>query len=70
MASISSDLPRSTLGVLFIVGLMVLCVVIVRPFAASAVWATTLVLATWPWMKRACGPARKATASAISAGSP
>jgi predicted PurR-regulated permease PerM len=52
MASTPSDLPRTTLGILFIVGLMVLCVVIVRPFAASTVWAITLVLATWPWMKR------------------
>jgi len=55
MASTPSDLPRTTLGILFIVGLMVLCVVIVRPFAASAVWAATLVLATWPWMKRLQG---------------
>ena len=52
MASLSSDLPRTTLGVLFIVGLIILCAVIVRPFAASTVWAITLVLATWPWMKR------------------
>jgi predicted PurR-regulated permease PerM len=52
MASTSSDLPRTTLGILFIVGLLVLCVVIVRPFAASTVWAATLVLATWPWMRQ------------------
>src|SRR5262249_18058454 len=52
MASLSSDLPRTTLGILFIVGMIVLCAVIVRPFAASTVWAATLVLATWPWMRR------------------
>ena len=52
MTSASRDLPRTTLGILFIVGMIVLCAVIVRPFAASTVWAATLVLATWPWMKR------------------
>ena len=67
MASTSSDLPRTTLGILFIVGLIVLCVVIVRPFAASTVWAATLVLATWPWMRRLEGflGGRRAAAVAV-----
>ncbi len=52
MASTSNDLARTTLGILFIVGMIVLCAVIVRPFAASTVWAATLVLATWPWMRQ------------------
>ena len=52
MANVSSDLPRTTLGILFIVGMIVLCAVIVRPFVASTVWAATLVLATWPWLRQ------------------
>ena len=52
MASLPRDLARTTLGVLFIVGMIVLCVIIVRPFAASTVWAATLVLATWPWLRQ------------------
>ena len=52
MASHPRDLARTTLGVLFIVGMIVLCVIIVRPFAASTVWAATLVLATWPWLRK------------------
>src|SRR6201981_2485593 len=71
MASTPSDLPRITLGILFIVGLMVLCLVIVRPFAASAVWATTLVLATWPWMKRlqaSCGGSGAAAVAVMTLG--
>src|ERR1700747_2316667 len=52
MASLPRDLARTTLGVLFIAGMIVLCVIIVRPFAASMVWAATLVLATWPWLRQ------------------
>jgi len=66
MASTTSDLPRTTLGILFIVGLIVLCVVIVRPFAASTVWAATLVLATWPWMRRLEGFLGGSRAAAVA----
>jgi predicted PurR-regulated permease PerM len=52
MPGASNDLARTTLGVLFIVGLIALSFIVVRPFAASTVWAATLVLATWPWMRR------------------
>src|SRR5262245_22881385 len=71
MASTSSDLPRTTLGVLFIVGMIVLCAIIVRPFAASTVWAATLVLATWPWMRqleRVFGGRRAAAVTVMTLG--
>lgn len=51
MASNPNDLTRITLAVLFIVGLIALSFVILRPFAAATVWAVTLVLATWPLMR-------------------
>ncbi|MBN9088264.1 MAG: AI-2E family transporter YdiK [Reyranella sp.] len=52
MASESRDLTRTTLAVLFIGGLMVASFVVVRPFLPAVVWATTLVIATWPLMLR------------------
>jgi predicted PurR-regulated permease PerM len=71
MASSSTDLPRTTLGVLFIVGLIILCAVIVKPFAASTVWAATLVLATWPWMRaleKSLGGRRAAAVAVMTLG--
>jgi predicted PurR-regulated permease PerM len=71
MASTSRDLTRTTLGILFIVGMIILCAIIVRPFAASAVWAATLVLATWPWLRRldkAFGGRRAAAVAVMTLG--
>jgi len=42
------DLVRTTLGVLFIGGLILACFWILRPFIAATIWATMLVVATWP----------------------
>jgi predicted PurR-regulated permease PerM len=47
-----SDLGRSTLAIFFIAGLLVICLWILRPFLPAIVWATTLVIATWPLMRR------------------
>jgi predicted PurR-regulated permease PerM len=44
------DLARTTLALLFIGGLIVASFMVVRPFLAAIVWATTLVIATWPLM--------------------
>jgi len=52
MASEPRDLTRTTLAVLFIGGLMVASFAVVRPFLPALVWATTLVIATWPLMLR------------------
>src|SRR5205809_7707842 len=45
-----SDLTRTTLAVLFVAGLIGACFWILRPFLPAVIWATTLVVATWPLM--------------------
>jgi predicted PurR-regulated permease PerM len=47
-----SDLTRTTLAVLFVGGLIAACFWILRPFLPATIWATTLVVATWPIMLR------------------
>jgi len=42
------DLVRTTLGVLFIGALILATFWILRPFIAATIWATMLVVATWP----------------------
>lgn len=46
------DLGRITLTVLFIGGLLVTSAWIMSPFLPAILWATTLVLATWPILLR------------------
>jgi predicted PurR-regulated permease PerM len=46
------DLTRTTLAVLSILGLIVVSFLVLQPFLAATVWAATLVVATWPMMKR------------------
>jgi predicted PurR-regulated permease PerM len=50
MADESRDLARTMLVLLFIGGLMTASFLVMRPFLAAVVWATTLVIATWPLM--------------------
>src|SRR5207245_101627 len=45
-----SDLTRTTLAVLSGAGLIAACFWILRPCLPAVVWATTLVVATWPLM--------------------
>jgi uncharacterized protein (TIGR01732 family) len=52
MDTTRSDLARITLSVLFIGGLIVGALWILRPFLASLVWAAMIVVATWPLMRR------------------
>ena len=47
-----SDLTRTTLGVLFIGGLILAAFWVLRPFIGPAIWATTIAVATWPLMRR------------------
>lgn len=42
------DLARNTLAILCILGLIGLSLWVLRPFLAAAVWATMIVVATWP----------------------
>jgi len=44
------DLVRTTLGVLFIGALILAAFWILRPFIGASIWATMLVVATWPVM--------------------
>ena len=46
------DLAQTTLGVLFIVTLLVASLWIMRPFIVPIIWAATIVIATWPLMLR------------------
>ncbi|HKP24192.1 MAG TPA: AI-2E family transporter, partial [Dongiaceae bacterium] len=46
------DLAQRTLGVLVIAGLIVTSLWILKPFLPAVIWATTLVIATWPIMRR------------------
>lgn len=56
-----SELARITLSVLFIGGLIAGSLWILSPFLAAFIWATMIVVATWPLMRRvegACGGRR------------
>ncbi len=46
------DLTRTTLAVLFLGGLVAASVWLLSPFLPAIIWATTLVVATWPLMLR------------------
>ena len=51
-AQTRQDLARNTLGVLFIGGLILAAFWVLHPFIGPAIWATTIVVATWPLMLR------------------
>lgn len=53
MSQIKQDLTRTTLSVLFIGGLIAATFWILAPFLPSVIWATMIVVATWPVMRRA-----------------
>ena len=53
MGKASADLAGITFGVLFIGALLAAVAWIVRPFLGPAIWATMVVVATWPLMLRA-----------------
>jgi len=44
------DLTRATLGIFFLVLMIAACFWILRPFLAALVWATMIVVSTWPLM--------------------
>lgn len=50
MADIERDITRNVLAVLFILALIGSSIWILRPFLGAIVWATTVVVATWPLM--------------------
>lgn len=44
------DITRTTLAVLFIAILIAVCFWILKPFLSALIWATMIVIATWPLM--------------------
>jgi predicted PurR-regulated permease PerM len=51
MSTPQRDLTRTTLGVLFIGVLIVATLWVLRPFLAPTIWATMIVVATWPMLR-------------------
>ena len=52
MTNQRADLGRITLSVLFIGGLIAGSLWILSPFLGAAIWATMIVVATWPMLRR------------------
>jgi predicted PurR-regulated permease PerM len=50
MRDVPRDLPRDVLSILFIGGLIGVSFWILRPFIAAIIWATMIVVASWPVM--------------------
>ena len=48
MSDVRQDLTRTTLAVVFIFVLIAASFWVLRPFLLATVWATMLVVATWP----------------------
>src|SRR5215813_13649697 len=51
--TVRHDLAQRTLGVLVIAALLGTSLWILKPFLLAIIWATTLVIATWPIMRKA-----------------
>ena len=51
MSTVRQDLTRTTLAIIFILLLIAASLWVLRPFLAATVWATMLVVATWPLLK-------------------
>lgn len=52
VVDVRQDLTRTIFAVLFMVGLIAACFWILRPFVPALIWATMIVVATWPLMLR------------------
>jgi predicted PurR-regulated permease PerM len=50
MADLQRDLARTVLAVLFLGGLILASIWILRPFLAAIIWAAMVVVSTWPVM--------------------
>ena len=51
MPEAQHDLPRTTLGVLFIVALIVASLWVLRPFIAPLIWALMIVVSSWSLLR-------------------
>jgi len=66
MAEIPRDLARTVLAVLAIGGLIAAAFWVLRPFLLATVWATMIVVATWPLMLRVQSHLRGRRALAVT----
>ena len=66
MADIPRDLPRTVLAVLAIGGLIAATFWVLRPFLFATIWATMIVVATWPLMLRVQSHLRGRRALAVT----
>ncbi len=51
MSAVRQDLTRTTLAIICILLLIAASLWVLRPFMAATIWATMLVVATWPLLK-------------------
>ncbi len=61
MTAIQRDLTRTTLAILCLLLMIAATLWVLRPFLAAGVWATMIVVATWPMLKsleKRCGGRR------------
>lgn len=49
----TQDLARTTLGLVALAAMIIGTLWVLRPFLAAVIWATTVVVATWPLMRAA-----------------
>src|SRR5262245_57276176 len=66
-----ADLPRATIGVLFIVTLIALSIWILSPFLGAIIWASMIVIATWPlmqWLQRGLRGSRALATAVMTIG--
>lgn len=71
MADIRRDLTRTTLAILCILLMIVGSLWVLRPFLGALVWATMIVVATWPLLKgleQRCGGRRAPAVAAMTLG--
>ncbi len=47
-----NNLPRTVMSIVFLAGLLLGSLWVVRPFLGPGIWAVTIVVATWPLLRR------------------
>jgi predicted PurR-regulated permease PerM len=47
-----NNLPRTVMSILFLAGLLLGSLWVVRPFIGPGIWAVTIVVATWPVLRK------------------
>ena len=66
MAERQFDLTRDTLAVVFLFAMIAASVWILLPFLGAVVWATMIVVATWPMLLPSADARRRRSASTVA----